>query len=165
MAVPRFGRFSFFSVSTKCLISLSCPCTSKYVVPFQNGLLLFLIRFQHHPWLVSMAVQKPEKEVNSSLLCENFPKHEEVFFLQLVHYYAYSEFITISVAKLFSGFSSLWWLLVRSRCIGPGVNKKPQKFIFEYGVFHKNPYLHTKNSIPAFLKPQKCIPGAQFFHI
>ena len=24
-----------------------------------------------------------------------------------------------------------------------GVNKKPQKFIFEYGVFHKNPYLHT----------------------
>ena len=24
-----------------------------------------------------------------------------------------------------------------------GVNKKPQKFIFEYWVFHKNPYLHT----------------------
>ena len=49
--------------------------------------------------------------------------------------------------------------------LAPRVNKKPQKFIFEYRVFHKNPYLHTLNSISAFIKPQKCIPGAHFFHI
>ena len=44
--------------------------------------------------------------------------------------------------------------------IGPGVNKKPQKFIFAYWVFSQKSYLN----VGCFEKIHICIPEIRYLH-